>query len=276
MGVGGWVQAWFLSRANQQLQREMGELQRRQQQDVAELQQQWQSEAAELQQQWAKAFQAAEWVVSSDIRRQRLGIMHLRQMLITDATDEEVRAYVRTTFQAALAVTLPQAGQHDVTVVQLPNTPPPTLPALEFNPTRTYSRDTEVQSMSEPKVLLVSDADIDMARTIVEIDRIEGRQTDDATLRIANATSARSSDTDTLGENFVWFPEKVASAREDKKPYGTVLVGGGNKHLPGFIVVQPTGVSVQVTDAVDVPSILYVKAPRRAHSLTQTRHGARS
>ena len=37
--------------------------------------------------------------------------------------------------------------------------------------------------------LLVSDADIDIARLLVKLDRLDGRESDPATLRIANATA---------------------------------------------------------------------------------------
>ncbi len=42
--------------------------------------------------------------------------------------------------------------------------------------------------MSDRK-LLVSDADIDIARLLVKLDRLDGRESDPATLRIAHATA---------------------------------------------------------------------------------------
>lgn len=51
--------------------------------------------------------------------------------------------------------------------------------------------------MTDHKLLMVSDADIDMARMIVEIDRTAGRQPDPAILRIANAAETLPTQTDT-------------------------------------------------------------------------------
>ncbi len=42
----------------------------------------------------------------------------------------------------------------------------------------------------EKSVLEVSDADIDIARLIIKMNEIEGRTTDEATLKVANAKPA--------------------------------------------------------------------------------------
>lgn len=42
----------------------------------------------------------------------------------------------------------------------------------------------------EKSVLYVTDVDIDIARLIVRIDKIDGRNTPEATLKVANAKSA--------------------------------------------------------------------------------------
>ena len=44
------------------------------------------------------------------------------------------------------------------------------------------------------KTLYVTEVDVDTARFIIEIDRIEGRPSDEATLRIANARPARTTE----------------------------------------------------------------------------------
>ncbi len=44
--------------------------------------------------------------------------------------------------------------------------------------------------------LLVSDADIDIARLLVKLDRLDGRVSDPATLRIANAAAFDDADDD--------------------------------------------------------------------------------
>ncbi len=66
--------------------------------------------------------------------------------------------------------------------------------------------------------LLVSDADIDIARLLVKVDRLDGRESDPATLRIANAAAFDDADDDAEYD--------VADDVATESSYGTAEVTG--------------------------------------------------
>lgn len=139
--AGGWVMAYIQIRANRRLQNETIELQQQHQREITELQQQWHKEAADLEYQRSHARQASEWAVSSDPDTRRLGAAHLHKMLIADTTDENLRDDVRTTLLVALAPITYQATP-DVTLAQIPGTPPPTRPSPGAQPDPDVQSDT--------------------------------------------------------------------------------------------------------------------------------------
>lgn len=151
--------------------------------------------AAALDQQWRNAHQASEWLVSEDEAVRRLGVAHLLEMEQFWATDPRVRAFVHTSLRSAHASVAAQAQRVSL-VVQAPRNPSAEPRRSPWNRSEAERRIVAGRCAMSDRRLLVSDADIDIARLLVKLDRLDGRESDPATLRIAQAVAFDEADGD--------------------------------------------------------------------------------